>query len=416
MPAVLRFCEGLHQGTIEGVTNNGEYLFRLSQLRARFIISRTVLRKALAVQSFRKIFGFSLFNWLKTRRRLVNFDAPIGTTVIKPKSLVSLFGAERVLGPVERSSRAVKIHCYESAVLAGRGAVGFDSKGRLIQETVWRSSARIAPALSRLGWRSYIGAAFGFKVATPNHIDGSTVSLASNWDHYGHWVPEHLLKLADLQGHSDFKEMNFIIRGKRGDYKHQFLQLLGISEDQILLWNPRNPGVKLEKLLVPTYPELSREKISWVRNTFASEDGHGLGPRIYLSREQNNSERILGNRFEVEDILNSMGFATFHPQDHPIENQIAVFRNARLIFGLHGSAFANLIFCKPGATVIEAHGDQIRLGFWELAIASGLEYRSLVSKDVMFRRKESSKRQREVFVDPVELKKALEESILRTKA
>ena len=65
--------------------------------------------------------------------------------------------------------------------------------------------------------------------------------------------------------------------------------------------------------------------------------------RLYVSRSRGR-RRILRNEAAVEAIFEAAGFATYHPQEHPIEDQIRTFSRARLIAGPGGSAMHNAIF------------------------------------------------------------------------
>ena len=38
-------------------------------------------------------------------------------------------------------------------------------------------------------------------------------------------------------------------------------------------------------------------------------------------------------------------------------DQVILFNNAKKIVGLHGAAFANLVFCKPKTNIIEMRPD-----------------------------------------------------------
>jgi capsular polysaccharide biosynthesis protein len=44
---------------------------------------------------------------------------------------------------------------------------------------------------------------------------------------------------------------------------------------------------------------------------------------------------------------------TIYPEEYPVEDQIALFNNARIIVGCAGAAFANVLYCPPAATIVE---------------------------------------------------------------
>lgn len=71
--------------------------------------------------------------------------------------------------------------------------------------------------------------------------------------------------------------------------------------------------------------------------------GGAVGPegaeKLYVSRSGLPVKRgSLLMEQRIEDLLRSDGFDIFHPQDHPIEVQIARYKAARLLVGLDGSA------------------------------------------------------------------------------
>jgi len=65
------------------------------------------------------------------------------------------------------------------------------------------------------------------------------------------------------------------------------------------------------------------------------------GPeRIYVSRRRLKSRiRQVPFEAEIESWMEAAGFGIFHPEHHPIRDQIARYRAARVIVGPDGSAF-----------------------------------------------------------------------------
>lgn len=73
--------------------------------------------------------------------------------------------------------------------------------------------------------------------------------------------------------------------------------------------------------------------------------------RIYISRTRVPG-RGLRNEAEVEAHFAGLGFAVIHPQELPIEDQIRLYANARMIAASGGSAAHNAVFAPPGAKVL----------------------------------------------------------------
>jgi hypothetical protein len=67
--------------------------------------------------------------------------------------------------------------------------------------------------------------------------------------------------------------------------------------------------------------------------------------RLYVSRSRA-TRRALRNEAEIEAIFDEAGFLIYHPQEHPIEDQIRTFSQARLIAGPGGSALHNAVFSE----------------------------------------------------------------------
>lgn len=78
----------------------------------------------------------------------------------------------------------------------------------------------------------------------------------------------------------------------------------------------------------------------------------GGGRKIYLSRRGNPKRRFLSEE-RLESILRDRGFEIVQPETMPVPDQIALFANAAVVAGCAGAAFANTIYCNPGAIVLE---------------------------------------------------------------
>jgi capsular polysaccharide biosynthesis protein len=80
--------------------------------------------------------------------------------------------------------------------------------------------------------------------------------------------------------------------------------------------------------------------------------------KIYISRNRARSRRIR-NEEELITQLRLRGFAIMHLEEISPYVQAEIFNRARLIVGPHGSAFANLVFTKPGFQLVEIdHGSE----------------------------------------------------------
>ena len=85
-------------------------------------------------------------------------------------------------------------------------------------------------------------------------------------------------------------------------------------------------------------------------------EGHEI---VYLSR-RGRTGRILVGEAALEAALAGRGARILHPEAMTVADQIAVMRGARVVVGASGAALANVIFCPPGATVVEIRPEPVR--------------------------------------------------------
>ena len=74
--------------------------------------------------------------------------------------------------------------------------------------------------------------------------------------------------------------------------------------------------------------------------------------KIMLLREDAR-HRNIENLSGVRAALTRKGFESYSPALFDIIEQAGTFNSSRLIAGVHGASLANLVWCEPGASVIE---------------------------------------------------------------
>lgn len=76
-----------------------------------------------------------------------------------------------------------------------------------------------------------------------------------------------------------------------------------------------------------------------------------IGEKIYVSRRL--ASRSPRGEQDLERFLESAGFRIVVAEHLPLQDQIEIFSTASVILGPHGAGLSNIVFGKPGATVIE---------------------------------------------------------------
>jgi len=110
--------------------------------------------------------------------------------------------------------------------------------------------------------------------------------------------------------------------------------------------------------------------------TDAAEQERRLPQRLYLRR---GGSALVTNAEELLPILTRHGFVTVVLDRMTLDQQVRLLRQARLIVGESGPGLADIMFCAPGARVLEIFGPAgVVPTHWSLASVSGLGYGYLV--------------------------------------
>jgi capsular polysaccharide biosynthesis protein len=73
---------------------------------------------------------------------------------------------------------------------------------------------------------------------------------------------------------------------------------------------------------------------------------------VYVSRRIN-PKRPFVSEEALENMLTSEGFEVVYPEMLSVDQQIELFSTADIVVSSTGAAFSNVIYCKPGALVVE---------------------------------------------------------------
>jgi capsular polysaccharide biosynthesis protein len=98
--------------------------------------------------------------------------------------------------------------------------------------------------------------------------------------------------------------------------------------------------------------------------------------RVLIVRSLANSRNII-NRGEMVEALKRLGFAAVQPEKLSFDEQVLTFANAEIVVCEFGAAMTNIVFCAPGAKVVEiiAEGQHDP---WSAHLAAMLELEHIV--------------------------------------
>jgi hypothetical protein len=98
-------------------------------------------------------------------------------------------------------------------------------------------------------------------------------------------------------------------------------------------------------------------------------------PRLIYVWRIDSPTRPMRNEDDLVDLLISYGIEPVILNGLRLDDQIALFRNARLIIGPHGAGLCNIVFCRPGAVLYELFPSHwVNPCMNQLAQARGLNY------------------------------------------
>ncbi|MEO9189212.1 MAG: glycosyltransferase 61 family protein [Acetobacteraceae bacterium] len=203
---------------------------------------------------------------------------------------------------------------------------------------------------------------------------------------YGHWLVDFLPKLYVLHAAGyDIETLRYALPADTPAFGLALLHLLGIGEDQLILYDPLFETVLADELLIPTMVRTNSRAAQPFADaaTFLGRrinDRHGVGPpsalarRLYISRARSGRQvRRLLNRERIEQLAQEVGFSVVHPEHLPLLDQIRLFQGATHIMGEYGSALHAAIVSPPGTIVCALRGSGSPIaGFLQSSIGYAL--------------------------------------------
>jgi len=252
-----------------------------------------------------------------------------------------------------------------NAHLCGRSLVPRNRNGQLLAEATFSQAGdRTDPAWDHLALRG------------GSLIHGNATSIVSRWGgdargnrHYGgagywHWLFDSVTRLSLMDR---FSADTKVITPPLTPWMRWFLERLGL-ENRII--ETEATALRVEHFYFSSPSSMTGcwnpFAVAFLRRSFlpyGSPPSDSLPKRFYIIRE--GYTRGISNEQKVRDYFKSEGWALIAPEKLSIPDQIALFRDAEAVAGLHGSALTNLLWCSPRTTVIEFNPDNFMSGAFE---------------------------------------------------
>jgi Glycosyltransferase 61 len=225
----------------------------------------------------------------------------------------------------------------------------------------------------------------------PERVTGTVFALLPGpWgnNNYYHWLTAALPRifLAQKAGLKVAQDL-YLIPNSRIQYQVETLNLLGIP-NEALLSITESPHISADTIIATTYPSpnvlnIPQWILDWLRDMLLQDSApHNRGSHIYIGRGDAGKRRLLNEQECLSKVLEPLGFHSYQLSNMAVTSQADLFASADKIVAIHGASLTNLVFCKPGAKVIELVPARWQLPmFQNIARERGLDYHVIVCKE-----------------------------------
>ena len=210
-------------------------------------------------------------------------------------------------------------------------------------------------------------------------LAGNWTSLVARWgSSYYHWLHDALPRLGVLGELPE--DTRILMPPQLARYMTESLEMLGLSH-RVRPTSETNLVVENFYLLAPTAMTgcYNPYAVEFLRSRFLTKIGaaEAFPKRFFITRR--GKTRGIVNEEELIACVKGLGWAVVDTEELSFRGQIELFSQAEAICGLHGAAFANLVWCRPGLRVLELCARSFLNGCYEaLAEAVGCEHHFLV--------------------------------------
>jgi capsular polysaccharide biosynthesis protein len=123
--------------------------------------------------------------------------------------------------------------------------------------------------------------------------------------------------------------------------------------------------------------------LNYIRNAFGIAGSERKKNRLYISRADARARKI-ANESEVTACLRRSGFTEIIAADLSFDEQVDLFRHASHVVSIHGAGLTNIVFCPPGAHILEFfHPLYGSWAYGVLSAALSLDYRPFIGCDAL---------------------------------
>jgi len=268
-----------------------------------------------------------------------------------------------------------------------------------------------------------------FKKGTPRilkKVKGNVLSLLTGGggnSNYWHWLFDVLPRLHLFSKFKKIVDIDFFLLPSLTEkFQRETLDFLNIPNHKRLS-SKTFRHIQSKELYVTDHPYVvnndSKEDIknipywiiSWLKDSFLKAAKKIEKKNVFIERNDmistSSSQRLLSNENEVKNYLIENNYISVKLHELNFIEQVRLFYNSKSIVGLHGSGFANTVFCESGTKVIEFRSHGAGTVIENLARKNNLNYHSIISKSDPLYKFESPTQQGKIKVSIDRLSKII---------
>jgi glycosyl transferase family 61 len=269
------------------------------------------------------------------------------TPLLIPENATSDIIAQHFAAP---SMTPLGIVALANVFVSGKSYVGTD-----------RSTYLLAPAVPPWVDKFIKMRRLHLEVSLIDKIERSTniALLLTHWNsnQYGHWILEGLLQMLLVRRLREQLPSLSIITPRWSAHEVIRWGNILLPSTPIVVYDEETEYIRCERLLIPTilcsgpfFHPLVNSLIDELRRLVDAE--RGGDDRIYITRPNPGTVRLLSNREEIENIAIANGLRLIAPETLPVGDQVRLFSGSRLIVGEYGSGMHNTLFSTDRALVL----------------------------------------------------------------
>lgn len=176
--------------------------------------------------------------------------------------------------------------------------------------------------------------------------------------HFGHFFTDCLDRILAFERCGMTEKVRYLVDGAPPPQISELLALLGtpLTQSNMVALNP-DFDYRVNNLRIASLggskPAVTIASFQNLRERVLTRcvNSHPSGRMIYVGRKLVPRRNVV-NQHELDETLVTMGFSTFYPEMHSMQQSVGAFHGADVIALVIGSSKFNVAFCRPGTKII----------------------------------------------------------------